>query len=182
MAQKWADWHITPAVSGVPNASRTRTKSEVAHKWAHWLHDPCRLGGPQRFKEGYQIRSGPQRRIGYIAPAVGGVPNASKRGRKSEVAQKWANWLHSLCHLGGPQRFKEGDKIRNASGPIGYIAPAALRVPNASRRGTKSEVAHKWADWLHNLCRLQGPQCFKQGDKIRGSPQMGGLAMWPLPS
>ena len=32
--------------------------------------------------------------------------------------------------------------------------------------GTKSEVAHKRADWLHNPCRLGGPQ---QGDIIRSA-------------
>ena len=32
---------------------------EVAHKWARWLHHPCRLGDPHRFKAGGKIRSGP---------------------------------------------------------------------------------------------------------------------------
>ena len=31
---------------------------------------------------------------------------------KPEVAHKWAGWLHNPCHLGGPQRFRAGDKIR----------------------------------------------------------------------
>ena len=35
------------------------------------------------------------------------------------------------------------------SGPAGYITPAAWGFPNTSERGTKSEVAHKWAHWLH---------------------------------
>ena len=52
--------YITPAVLGVPNASEWETKSAVAHKWAHWLHNPCCVGGPQRFRAGYTIRSGPQ--------------------------------------------------------------------------------------------------------------------------
>ena len=52
--------YITFAISGVPNASQRGTKSEVAHKWAHWLHNPCLLGGPQRFTGGDQIRCGPQ--------------------------------------------------------------------------------------------------------------------------
>ena len=37
-----ADW-------GIPNASTGVAKSEVANKWAEWLHNPCRLRGPQRF-------------------------------------------------------------------------------------------------------------------------------------
>ena len=72
--------------------------------------------------------------VGYTAPKNAGVPNASRRGTKSEVAQqvgglatsplpsrgsptlhgggqnqkwhnKWAVWLHHPCRLGGPQRF-----------------------------------------------------------------------------
>ena len=52
---------------------------------------------------------------GYITPAASGIPTASKRGPKSEVAHKWARWLHHPCHLGDPHRFKAGGKIR--SGP-----------------------------------------------------------------
>ena len=62
------------------------------------------------------------------------------------------------------------------SGRIGYITPAVWGVPNALERGTKSEVAHKWADWLHHPCRMGGPQRFRAGNKIRRGPQVGGLA------
>ena len=43
---------------------------------------------------------------------------------------------------------KKGGQIQKwrTSGQIGYITPAVLGVPNASERGTKSAVAHKWAD------------------------------------
>ena len=57
----------------------------------------------------------------------GGVPTASERGAESEVAHKWARWLHNPCRLGGPHRF---------------------------RAGVELEVAHKWARWPHNPCRL----------------------------
>ena len=50
------------------------TKSEVAHKWADWLHYPCQLG----------------------------VTDASVRGKKSQVAHEWADWLYIPCHLGAP--------------------------------------------------------------------------------
>ena len=62
------------------------------------------------------------------------------------------------------------------SGQGGYITHAAFGVPSASDRGTKSEVAHKWARWLHNLCRLWGPLRFKAGDKVRSGPQVGKVA------
>ena len=61
--QKWPingqGGYITPAASGIPSASKQGTESEVAHKWARWLHHPCRLGDPLRFKAGGKIRSGP---------------------------------------------------------------------------------------------------------------------------
>ena len=34
-------------------------------------------------------------------------------------------------------------------------------------------MAHKWAGWLHNPCRLGGsPLLQRGGDRIRGGPQM----------
>ena len=57
--------YITPAASGVPTASERGAESEAAHKWARWLHNPCRLGGPHRFRTGGRIRSGPQ--VGKVA-------------------------------------------------------------------------------------------------------------------
>ena len=52
---------------------------------------------------------------GYITPAASGIPTASERGAKSEVAHKWARWLNHSYRLGDPNRFKAGGKIR--SGP-----------------------------------------------------------------
>ena len=61
--QKWPingqGGYITPAALGIPSASEWGAKSEVAHKWARWLHHPRRLGDPLRFKAGGKIRSGP---------------------------------------------------------------------------------------------------------------------------
>ena len=52
------------------------------------------------------------------------------------------------------------------SGPGGYIAPVAWEVPNASDGWTESEVAHKWARWLHNPSRLGDPHRFRAGDRV----------------
>ena len=51
--------YITLAPSGIPTPSKGGAKSEVAHKWARWLHNPCRLWVPHRVKAGGKIRSGP---------------------------------------------------------------------------------------------------------------------------
>ena len=50
---------------GVRTALKRGAESEVAHKWARWLHKPGRVGGPQRFKARGIIESGPQ--VGKVA-------------------------------------------------------------------------------------------------------------------
>ena len=62
------------------------------------------------------------------------------------------------------------------SGRIGYINPALWEVPNASQWETRSALAHKWADWRHNPCRLGGPQHFTAGDTLSIGPRVDGLA------
>ena len=56
------------------------TKVELAHKWADWLHNPCRLGGrSQVLQSGRQSQKWPSNgQIGHITHAVWGVPNASE--------------------------------------------------------------------------------------------------------
>ena len=194
--------YLTHAVSGIPAAAERGAKSEVAHKWAKWLPHPCRIGDPRRFRAAGKIRSGPQvgkvatsplpyrgspplhsggqnqkwptsGQIGYLTPAVSGIPAASDRAAKSEVAHKWAKWLPHPCRIGDPHRFRAGGKIRSGpqvgematsplpywgsppsqsgeqnqkwptSGQSGYLTPAVSGIPAAAERGAKSEVAHK---------------------------------------
>ena len=151
----------------------------MAHKWAKWLPHPCRIGDPHRFRAGGKVRSGPQvgkmatsplpyrgspqlqsggqkqkwptsGQSGYLTPAVSGIPTASERGAKSEVAHKWAKWLPHPCRIGDPHRFRAGGQSQKwpTSGQNGYLTPAVSGIPTASERGAKSEVAHKWAKWL----------------------------------
>ena len=78
---------------------------------------------------------------------------------------------------GSPPLHNKGQNQKwPTSGQGGYITRAAYGVPSASRRGTKSEVAHKWARWLDNPCRLGDPHRFNPGDKIRSGPQVGKVA------
>ena len=108
---------------------------------------------------------------GYITPAASGIPTASERGAKSEVAHKWARWLHHPCHLGDPPPQSGGQNQQwPMNGQGGYITPAASGIPTASERGAKSEVAHKWAGWLHHPCRLGDPLRLRAGGKIRSGP------------
>ena len=106
-------------------------------------------GSPPRQSGGQNQKWPTSGQGGYITHAASGIPTASQRGAESEVAHKWARWLHSPCRLGGPNRF---------------------------RAGGESEVAHKWARWLHNPCRLGGPHCFIARGRIRIGPQVGKVA------
>ena len=102
------------------------------------------------------------------------------------MAHKWARWLHNLCRLGGPHRFRAGGQNKKwpTSGQGGYITPAAYGVPTVTERGVptasqrraESKVAHKWARWLHNPCRLGGPHRYRAGGRIRSGPQVGKVA------
>ena len=83
------------------------TESALAHKWAGWLHNPCRLGGPQRLRVGDKFKSGPIKWAGWLHnPCHLGVPGASEHGTKLEVAHKWADWGCHPCHLGGPNALE----------------------------------------------------------------------------
>ena len=62
-----------------------------------------------------------------------------------------------LPYWGSPPLQSGGQNQKwPTSGQSGYLTPAVLGIPTAAERGAKSEVAHKWARWLHNPCRLGG--------------------------
>ena len=64
-------------------------KSEVAYKWADWLHNPLPSRRSPTLQSGGQNQKRPTNgRIGYITPAFWMVPNASEQGRKLEVARE----------------------------------------------------------------------------------------------
>ena len=62
--QKWTtsgpNGYITPAILGGSLCCRAGDKIRSAHKWAQWLHDPCRPGGRLWLKAGDKTKSGPQ--------------------------------------------------------------------------------------------------------------------------
>ena len=232
--------YLTPAVSGSPTTAEWGAKSEVAHKWAKWLPHPCRIGEPHHCRAGGKTRSGPQvgklatsplpyrgapplqsggqnqkwptsGQIGYLTPAVSGIPTTAERGAKPEVAHKWAKWLPHPCRIGELHHCRAGGKIRSGpqvgklatsplpyrgapplqsrgqnqkwptSGQSGYLTPAVSGIPTAAERGAKSAVAHKWANWLPHPCRIGEPHHCRAGGKTRSGPQVGKLATSPLP-
>ena len=181
-AGKEATWPLP--LGGSPPLQRRGAESEVAHKWARWLHNPCRLGGPDPLGSGGAESQVAHKWARWLHNPCGlGVPTASDRGAESEVAHKWARWLHNPCRLGGANRFRVGGRI--TGGPqAGKEATWPLPLggsPPLQRRGAESEVAHKWARWLHNPCRLGGPQDFRAGGRKRSGPKFGKVATQTLP-
>ena len=143
--------YITPAAWGIPTASERGAKSEVAHKWARWLAtSPLPPRGSHSFTAGGKTKRGPQ--VGKVATSPL-PPRGSPPLQTGWQNQKWPT-----------------------SGQGGYITLAARGIPTASERGAKSEVAHKWARWLHHPCRLGDPHRFRAMGKIRSAPQVGKVA------
>ena len=149
--------YITAAAWGSPPLQSGGIESDLAHKWARWLHHPCGPRGvPTASERGDRIRIGPQ--VGKMATLplpLGGSAPLPSRGTESEVAHKWARWLHHPCRLGGPHRFRAGEHNQRwpTSGQGGYMTPAAWGVP-------------------HRVTA---------GGRIRSGPQVGKVATSPLP-
>ena len=55
--------YITLAIWRVPDASKRVGGGGVAPKWAGWLHNPCRLGGPRSFVAGDKIKTRSERSL-----------------------------------------------------------------------------------------------------------------------
>ena len=96
----------------------------MAPWWVEWLHNPCRLGGPTLFRAGRNTKSGQM--LGPVATIL--LPS-------------WGSPT--------PQSGEENQKPPTG-GQRGYITTAVLVVPNSLERRGNSEVAHWWANWLHN--------------------------------
>ena len=128
--QKWPIYgqsgYVTPAVSGIPTAAERGGEIRSGPLVGKVATSPL----PSRGSPPLQSGGGNQRwptcgQSGYVTPAVSGIPTASERGAKSEVAHLWAKWLRHPCRLGDPHRFRAGGEIR--SGPLmGKVATSPL--------------------------------------------------------
>ena len=171
--------YVTPAASGIPSASERGAESEVAHLWARWLLNPLPPRGSPPLHSGGQNQKWPTcGQGGYVTPAASGIPTASERGAESEEAHLWARWLLNPCRLGDPPPLQSGGQNQKwpTCGQSGYLTPAASGIPSASERGAESEVAHLWARWLLNPCRLGDPLRFRAGGRTRSGPLVGKVA------
>ena len=212
MAHKWAKWLGHPCRLGDPHRFPAGGKIRSGPLVGKVGTSPLPSRGSPPLQSGGQIRIGPfvgkvatsplpsrgspplqsgggnQKwptcgQSGYVTPAASGIPTASERVGKSEVAHLWAKWVRHPCRLGDPHRFKAGEDIR--SGPqVGKVAtsPPPARGCPPLQRGAKSEVAHLWGKWVSHPCRLGDPHRFRVGRKIKSGPQVGKVARSPLPS
>ena len=115
----------------------------MAHKWANWLPHPCRIGDPHRCRVGgYNQKWPTSGQIGYLTPAVSGIPTASERGDKIRSGPQVGKVATSPAS-GIPTAAERGDKIK--SGPqVGKVATSPLPYrgsPSLQSGGIKSEVA-----------------------------------------
>ena len=186
--QKWPTYgqsgYVTPAVSGIPTASKRGGKSKVAHLWGKWLCHPCRLGDPHRCRAGGKLRSGPQVGKVPVSPLPSwGSPPLQSGGQN----QKWPTLgkvaTSPLPSRGSPplQSGWENQKWPTC-GQSGYVTPAVSGIPTASQRVGKSKVAHLWANRLCHPCCLGDFDRYRAGSKIRSGPLVGKVATPPLAS
>ena len=144
---------------GIRNISQRGIQSTMAHKWADSLQ-------------------------------TWALSNASQRGTKLSMAQRQANWLHPVLSWQSPTVWSRGQNQRwPPRGRMGYVCGGSqtlyggeqtyqwpkrrhfghiirvvLNVAKGWEQGTKSAMAYKWANWLHNPWRPVGsPMLHIQG-------------------
>ena len=170
--------HVTQAVSAVPKPSPQETKAGYGPQVCALFMSPV----PSRGSATPRCRGRNQQWptsgcIGYVTSSVWGVPDASVRGTKQEVAHKWENWLHDPLPFGGSPRLWSGGQnpLWPTIGRIGYVSPAVQGVPNISKRGEINRGPQVGVLGMPPL-PCAGPQRFSAGDTITNGPQLGKVA------
>ena len=148
----------------------------MAHKSVDWQHNAFRLGSPQLFKAGDKISNGPQADKLAMSPLPFGESPTVQCGGQIRSGPQMSGLATSPMPSKGWTTLPSGGQNEQLpkKGRIGYIVPALWGVPNALEHWTKSEVAPKWADWLHHPCHARGGQRFIAGDKMSSDPQVNG--------
>ena len=107
---------------GSPPLQSWGAESELAHLWARWLHNPCRLGDPHRLRAGGRIRKRPTSgQDGYITP----------------LGAFGACWLIPLTTNCRPEAPRGG-----GGGVVGVLGPAESPPPG------EVGLLYSWIDGL----------------------------------
>ena len=179
VAHKWARWLHNPCRLEGPHSVRAGGRIRSGPQVGKVATQPLPPRGSPPLQTKGQNHKWPTSGLGgYRTPAAKGVATASERGgilRSGPQVGKVGT--EPLPPRGSPPLQSGGQNEQwPTSGQGGYITPAASGVPTASERGGESKVAHKWAKWLHNPCRLGCPLHFKVGGSIKSDPQVGKVA------
>ena len=81
MAHMWAQWLPNPCRLRDPQCLEHAKKPEMAHMWAQWLPNPCRLGGPQCSAQAKNQKWPTCEHNGHLTPTVSRIPNALHGGK-----------------------------------------------------------------------------------------------------
>ena len=175
--QKWPTsgqiGYLTPAVSGSPTATRAGGKIRSGPQVGKLATSPLPYRGAPPLHSGGQNQKWPiSGQIGYLTPAVSGSPTATRAGGKIRSGPQVGKLATSPLPYRGAPPLQSGQQNQKwpTSRQSGYLTPAVSGRPTASRLGAKSEVAHKWANWLPHPCRIGEPHSFRAGGKIRSGP------------
>ena len=220
LAQKWAEVLHHPCILGGPQTRGQRQRWPICVRKCYITPEFSGVA-----KQGDKVKGGPYVRATALSLLRSrGSPN---KGTKSNTAHMWAEVLNHPCVFGCCQTRgqrqrqhkcerkcyitpafsgvgKQGGKVKG--GPeVGSTAISLLCSRGSPNKGTKSKVAHMWAQVLHHPCILGGRQtrgqskrrpkrgrkCYitpafsrvpKQGDKVKSGPQVGGSGTAPLHS
>ena len=119
---------------------------EVAHKWARWLHNPCRLGGPHCFRAGGRIRGGPK--VGKVATQ----PLPPRGSRPLQSGEQNQKWLPHPCLLDGPEEGGHASSLLHPRGAQSDVKSQVAATPPSSRgpkRGRKCYITPAFSGILH---------------------------------
>ena len=158
-----------------PGHSLHVSSCKIPHTWFIYYHVVELLVQPTQDIVVCQPISHP-RRVCFVRDGTSSTPFRSWRCDKGRTWRSLLSLRLLPWHRGHNRRCK-GVQL-----PI-HIPNWTRAVPNASKRWTKSVVAHKWADWLHNPLLVGGsptlpsgghnqkvPNASGVGDKIRSVP------------
>ena len=185
VAHVWAKWLRHPCRLGDPHRLRAGGKIGKGPLVGKMATSPLPSRGSPQLQSGGQNQKWPTcGQSGYVTPAVSGIPTAAERAAKSGVAHLWAKWLRHPCRLGDPHRFRAGGKIR--SGPlVGKMATSPLPSRGSPRLQSGGQN-QKWPTSRQSgyvTPAVSGiPTAAEPGGEIRSRPQVGKMAMSPLPS
>ena len=101
---------------------------------------------------------------GYLTPAVSGIPTASERGDTIRSGPQVGKLATSpLPYRGSPPLQSGGIKSEVAHKWANWLPHPHRGSPPLQSGGIKSKVAHKWGKWLPHPCRIGDPHRFGSG-------------------